>query len=438
MAFDNFTVNVVSFTETAGTDWTIANPSVLLTITPDAGYTIIAANFSPITPLPTYVSSVVFTQNGLNVDCVITYDSPSVMPSINVLISLCIQGYASETPIIIAGTAESGGITNVSTPAAGDLPLNFSSSGTWDTTATVFTQAIVALAGYYFATTPTLSINQGNRKNYTVTSVESFDSENRLVQVTFSVSYKFPADNASGDTLILTANAIQYYDPPIRITSYQFNSTNVINTGGETRTFTIYGIEGANWDLQCVYTPGNINIVNTSGTIDATGQAIVSVVFPATVSVNRTFNFTLTGDLASSFNTANGQTSTPFVAQYKLSSLGLVFSTTDAAITVGSVSLINYAPYATSGQFLYTVTATSTSPFVRNNIKGDGSYFWSNQGIPVAPQNFEFDMVSQTFAINNSLIVGGISTLAVAVVVQVSTAGSLDAASTLDLDSILV
>jgi hypothetical protein len=323
-------------------------------------------------------------------------------------------------------------------PAAGDLPLNFSSSGTWDTTTTVFAQAIVALAGYYFPTTPTLSISQGSRKDYTVTSVESFDSENRLVQVTFSVSYKFPADNASGDTLILTANAIQYYDPPIRITSYQFNSTNVINTGGETRTFTIYGIEGANWDLQCVYTPGNINIVNTSGTIDATGQAIVSVVFPATVSVNRTFNFTLTGDLASSFNTANGQTSTPFVAQYKLSSLGLVFSTTDAAITVGSASLINYAPYATSGQFLYTVTATSTSPFVRNNIKGDGSYFWSNQGIPVAPQNFEFDMVSQTFAINNSLIVGGISTLAVAVVVQVSTAGSLDATSTLDLDSILV
>jgi hypothetical protein len=437
MAFNNFTVNIVSFSETAGDDWTIANPSVSLTITPNTGYSIDVINFSAITPLPSYVNTVVFNQNGNNRDCVITYTTPSVMPSADVLVSLCIQGYASEIPIVVVGTAVSGGLTNVSTPAPGDLPLSFSSNGEWDTSSTVFTQAVIASPGYYFVTKPNLSINQGKRKDYTITSVESTDSEGRLVQVTFSVSYKFPVDNVSGDEIVLTANAIQYYDPPVEITSYQFNSANVINTGGETRTFTIYGIEGANWDLQCVYTPGNINIVNTSGTIDATGQAVVSVVFPATVSVNRTFNFTLTGDLASSFDTANGQTSTPFVAQYKLSSLGLVFSTTDAAITVGPAVLINYAPYATSGQFLYTVTATSTSPFVRNNIKGDGHPFWTNQGTPVAPQNFEFNMVSQTFTINNSLIVGGTSTLSIAVIVDVSVAGSTDATSTLDLDDIL-
>ena len=434
MAFDNFTVNVVSFTETAGTDWTIANPSVLLTITPDAGYTIIAANFSPITPLPTYVSSVVFTQNGLNVDCVITYDSPSVMPSINVLISLCIQGYASETPIIIAGTAESGGITNVSMPAAGDLPLNFSSSGAWDTNATVFTQAIVALAGYYFPTTPTLSINQGNRKNYTVTSVESFDSENRLVQVTFSVSYKFPADNVSGDTLTLTANAVQYYSPPVKITGYQFNTQNVIAQGGETRAFTIYGIAGANWNLQCVYTPGNVNIVNTSGTIDATGQAVVNVVFPATTNVNRTYNFALTGDLATSFNTANGQTSTPSINQYGQASLGLVFTSTNAAITPGATAVRYYLPYSVSQQVIYTVTATSTSTFtVANNPPP--ALAWTGQDPAVPPQDFNYTMVSQAFEVNNLL---SPATLTATVVVNVNTPGSISKTSTLDLDNVLI
>ena len=434
MAFDNFTVNVVSFTETAGTDWTIANPSVLLTITPDAGYTIIAANFSPITPLPTYVSSVVFTQNGLNVDCVITYDSPSVMPSINVLISLCIQGYASETPIIIAGTAESGGITNVSMPAAGDLPLNFSSSGAWDTNATVFTQAIVALAGYYFPTTPTLSINQGNRKNYTVTSVESFDSENRLVQVTFSVSYKFPADNVSGDTLTLTANAVQYYSPPVKITGYQFNTQNVIAQGGETRAFTIYGIAGANWNLQCVYTPGNVNIVNTSGTIDATGQAVVNVVFPATTNVNRTYNFALTGDLATSFNTANGQTSTPSINQYGQASLGLVFTSTNAAITPGATAVRYYLPYSISQQVIYTVTATSASTFtVANNPPP--ALAWTGQDPAVPPQDFNYTMVSQAFEVNNLL---SPATLTATVVVNVNTPGSISKTSTLDLDNVLI
>ena len=437
MAFNNFTVNVVSFSETAGDDWTIANPSVSLTITPDTGYSIDVINFSAITPLPSYVNTVVFNQNGNNIDCVITYTTPSVMPSADVLVSLCIQGYASEIPIVVVGTAVSGGLTNVSTPAPGDLPLSFSSNGEWDTSSTVFTQPVIASPGYYFVTKPNLSINQGNRKDYTITSVESTDSEGRLVQVTFSVSYKFPVDNVSGDEIVLTANAIQYYDPPVEITSYQFNSANVINTGGETRTFTIYGIEGANWDLQCVYTPGNINIVNTSGTIDATGQAVVSVVFPATVSVNRTFNFTLTGDLASSFNTANGQTSTPFVAQYKLSSLGLVFSTTDAAVTVGPISNINYFPFVNVPRIVYTVTATSTSPFVLNPTPVAKGLNWSNQGTPVPPQDFEFTMISQEFTINNSLIVGGVSTLTATVVVSVAVAGIVDATSTLDLDDIL-
>ena len=40
MAFDNFTVNVVSFNETGGVDWTQSRPSVALTITPNTGYAI--------------------------------------------------------------------------------------------------------------------------------------------------------------------------------------------------------------------------------------------------------------------------------------------------------------------------------------------------------------------------------------------------------------
>ena len=437
MAFENFTVDVVSFPATIGLDWTNSYSQIILTITPDAGYSIDANNFSAINPLPNYVSGVTFTQNGANIDCVIVYTSPSIMPAADVLISLCIQGYASETPIIVIGTTKSGGLTNLSIPAPGDFPISFNGSGEWDSSLTVFTQAVVASPGYYFQTMPNLAIVKGNLNEYTVTNIKTFDSENRLIQVVFSVSYKFPADDVSGDEFVLTANAIEYYNPPVEITSYQFNSANVINTGGETRTFTIYGAEGANWDLQCVANPGNINIVNTSGVIDAKGRRDVSVVFPATGSVNKTYNFTLTGDLAASFDTANGQTSTPFVAQYKLSSLGLVFSTTDPAVTVGPISSIDYFPFVNVPEILYTVTATSTSPFILKQIKGDGSSFWNNQGTPVAPQNFEFYIVSQEITINNSLTVGGTSTLAIAVIVQVTIAGTLDVTSTLDLDNIL-
>ena len=139
MAFDNFTVNIVSFPETAGVDWTLDNPSIVLTLVPDAGYSISAANFSATTPLPNYVSSVIFTQNGSNIDCVINYTVPSVMPSVDVLVSLCATGFAEATAITVSGTIKDCGTSNISLPKVGDLPDTYSGSGNWDSTQTVFT-----------------------------------------------------------------------------------------------------------------------------------------------------------------------------------------------------------------------------------------------------------------------------------------------------------
>jgi len=433
MAFDNFTVNVVSFIETAGTDWTIANPSVSLTITPDAGYAINAINFSPIAPLPTYVGSVVFTQNGLNIDCVITYTSPSIMPSVDVLISLCIQGYAERSTIVISGVLK-GSTSNVSIPASGDLPRNYSGSGEWDTSLLVLTQVVTASTGYFFATLPVLSLSIGNLKNYTITSIKTFDAKNRLIQVVFSVSYKFPEANVTGDLFVLTANAVQYPNPLVKIVAYQFNSQNVIQQAGETRTFTIYGIEGANWALIGSYTPGNVIVVNASGVIDATGQAVVSVVFPATTNVNRTFTFTLTGDLAASFNTANGQTSTPSVIQYVQSSLSLVFTSTNAAITVGPAVVRYYLPYTGRRVVEYIVTATSTQTLtVANNPTP--AIAWSGQGTPTPPVDYDYEMTGQTFVVNN---LTSPSTLTATIIVDVSVAGAISKTSTLDLDNVLI
>ena len=434
MAFDNFTVNVVSFPATAGFDWTLDNPQAILNITPNAGYSIDANNFSAISTLPSYVSNVTFAQNGVNIDCTIVYNSPSIMPPVDVVISLCIQGYATETPIVIIGTTKSGGLTNVSIPAPGDFPISFSGSGEWNSSLTVFTQAVVASTGYYFQTMPNLAIVKGNLNEYTVTNIKTFDSENRLIQVVFSVSYKFPVDDVSGDEFVLTANAIQYYNPPVKIVSYSFNSQNVIQQAGETRTFTIYGIEGANWDLRCNYTPGNISIVSTSGIIDATGQAVVSVVFPATTNVNRTYNFTLTGDLATNFNTANGQTSTPFVTQYIQSSLSLVFTTTSANVTPGAAAVRYYQPFGLSLFATYTVTATSNQSFTVANNPPPGLE-WTGQGTPVSPQDFMYSMQSQTFVVNNLV---SPATLTATVVVEVVVPGSVSKTSTLDLDNVLI
>lgn len=434
MAFQNFTVNVVSFPATVGLDWTNSYSQIVLTITPDAGYSINASNFSAINPLPNYVSGVAFTQNVYNIDCVITYTSPSVMPAADVLIALCIQGYASETPIVIGGTLKSGGITNVSIPAAGDLPSNFSGSGEWDSSLTVFTQSVVASTGYYFKTKPVLSISKGNRSEYTVTSIETLDAKKRLIQVVFSVSYKFPVNDVSGNEFILTANAVQYYDPTVEITAYQFNSGTVVNAGGDTRTFTIYGITGANWALTGEYTPGNINVVNTSGVIDGTGKAVVSVVFPATTNVNRTYDFTLTGDLATSFDTINGQTSTPSVIQYSQSSLSFAFTTTLAHISLGPADVRYFLPYTSATTVEYTVTATSNQSITVANNPPPAN-LWTGQDGGVPPQDYIFDVLSQDFVVNN---LASPSTLTAKLVVRVLTPGAVDFNSTLDLDNVLI
>lgn len=434
MAFENFTVNVVSFPAAVGLDWTNSYSQITLTITPDTGYSVDSDNFSAITPLPTYVSGVTFTQNGANIDCVITYTSPSIMPPADVLIALCIQGYASETPIIVAGVLKSGGITNVSIPASGELPSNFSGSGEWNSSLTVFTQAVVASPGYYFKTKPVLSVSKGNRSEYTITSVETFDNKKRLIQVVFSVSYKFPVDDVSGNEFILTANAIQYYDPTVEITAYKFNTGTVVNAGGDTRTFTIYGITGANWALTGEYTPGNVSVVNTSGVIDGTGKAVVSIVFPATTNVNRTYNFTLTGDLATSFDTANGQTSTPSVNQYSQSSLSFAFTTTSVNVTPGAASVRYFLPYTNTTTVEYTVTATSSQTLTVANDPPPAN-LWTGQDGGVPPQDYIFDVISQDFVVNNLV---SPSTLTANLIVTVFTPGAVDFASVLDLDNVLI
>jgi hypothetical protein len=431
MAFENFTVNVVSFPATVGLDWTNSYSQVFLTITPNSGYSIDANNFSPITPLPTYVSSVTFTQNGANIDCTIVYTSPSIMPAADVLIALCIQGYASEAPIIIGGTLKSGGITNVSIPAAGDLPSNFSGSGKWDSSLTVFTQSVVASTGYYFKTKPVLSISKGNRSEYTITSIETLDAKKRLIQVVFSVSYKFPAIDNSLDEFVLTANAIQYYDPPVKITAYQFNTGTVVNAGGDTRTFTIYGITGANWALTGEYTPGNISVVNTSGVIDGTGKAVVSIVFPATTNVNRTYSFTLTGDLAASFNLLGGQTSTPSVIQYIQSSLSLAFTSTNVAVSPGSPAIRYFLPYTMTKTVEYTVTATSSQTITVGNNPPSISWTGQDGALP----DYLFNVLRQDFVVDNLV---SPSTLTATIVVRVLTPGAVNFASVLDIDNILI
>jgi len=179
----------------------------------------------------------------------------------------------------------------------------------------------------------------------------------------------------------------------------------------------------------CTATPGNTNIVNTSGTIDSTGQALVNVIFPATT-INQTYTFVLTGNLASSFDTPNGQPSTIVVNQYINTTLSCGFTSTNTNVTVGAADSNTFIPgdEIFNRDFTYTVSATSTANFViANPITVQN---WSNQA-SIFP-NYEFNINSQTITIDN---VPATKTLTAVLDVTIYSTGTPSLLSTLDLDN---
>ena len=439
MAFNNFTVSVVSFNETAGVDWTIAQPSVSLIITPNTGYTVTAADFSPITPLPTYVNSVVFTQNGANIDCVITYIAPSIMPSANVLIELCIQGSAVEKQICVAGVISQCNASNTKLPPPGQADVPYSLCGTIGSTGTITsTYQVTANSTYYYPTAPTLAVVIGDPNNYTITDVKTYDASGNLISVVFTVTYTFPLNDATGDKICLTANGVVIYNPQVKITSYSFPTGNTLSYTGQTTNFTINGIEGANWAFNMT-SSGLFIPVNVSGTIDSTGTYSFPVTFPA-ATVNTTYTITLTGDLASTFCTvapyvpcSTGQPSVFTLEQYVGNTLGFNFSSTSSDITIGAIQNILFTPLDDiSAPYTYNIIAYSDNNVSFNPTPANSD--WPGQTILVPSNAFLFSVVNGSYAVDNNT---NPSTITATLTVDVDAVGDANVASILNLDNYL-
>ena len=439
MAFDNFTVNVVSFNETEGVDWTQSHPSVTLIITPNAGYAINVANFSPINPLPNYVDSVTFSQSGANIECIILYTSPSVMPSSNVLIALCINGSASLIEVSVAGVVNYyTTFTSSPTPPSSTAP--YSGTGVISSTSEITNLTVIAATGYYFPVLPTASLVVGSLTDYSIVSTLINDAAGNLIQVNFAVNYTFPNYSVTGDRIVVTANAAEIYSPSIKIQSYSMNLANVI-VSGETRPITIYGITGAAWQLQVTESVGGTTIGQFSGTIDSSGSATESIVFPLSA-VDVDYTFTLTGDLASTFCTVapytpclTGQPSVWQIHQYTAQDVSFNLTSTFSSITIGAADTKSFTPLGTPGITAYSVSASkpgSSQDFIFNTTPINTD--WSNQNgtNPITDQAVQTPL---TIDINNS---SDPKTLVISLNTNISEVGTQPLLSVLNLDNFLL
>ena len=437
MAFDNFTVNVVSFNETEGVDWTQSRPSVTLIITPNAGYAINVANFSPINPLPTYVDSVTFSQSGTNIECVILYTSPSVMPSSDVLIALCINGSATEIVYSVSGDVlgiQAGcNISNV-------IPTAYANQGNFNETKAVLYLTVRADTGYYFPVQPTLVLSIGSASNYVISKTNILDGSGNITETNFVVQYTFPNFSVTGNHLTLSACAAEIYSPSIEIQSYTMSFANVI-VSGETRPITIYGITGAAWQLQVTESVGGTTIGQFSGTIDSSGSATESIVFPLST-VNVDYTFTLTGDLANTFCTVapyipclTGQPSVWQIRQYTAQDVSFNLTSTFSSITIGAADTKSFTPLGTPGITAYSVSASkpgSSQDFIFNTPPTSTN--WSNQNgtNPITNQTVQDPLL---ITINNA---SDPKTLVIDLDTNIAQVGTQPLLSVLNLDNFLL
>lgn len=285
-----------------------ANPTVTLVISPAPGYTLTHTNFSIGEALPSEVQSAVFSQDGANVNCLVTFAAGFVMPSADVELLIDINGSADERTFTIDGVYST---TETNTTSTSQNEIVFSQTAVDGTTVTLFTKTFTATSGYYFDTPPYYYQTQGAQRAddaYIITYVDNALG-GIITGRTFTVKYVIDGQSKTLNDLNFIANAVEIYTAPIEITGYGISFAKIAQ-GGETRYVTIYGDPGAEvtftttapYPVDSFYADNN----TFTQTVGSTGKIVYPLAFPVnTTGSNQTWTFTLSGDLASPFAQTN-------------------------------------------------------------------------------------------------------------------------------------
>lgn len=309
MPIQTYTITSASFEAESGDNISAgANPTVTLVISPIEGYTVSSGDFFIGDPLPAEVASAVFSQDGNNVNCLVTFNAGFVMPSADVELLIDIDGAANLAGYTIDGEYT---ISQTNVQESATTPVAFSQTAAEGTTVTLFTKTFTATSGYYFQTAPYYYQTQGAQRQddaYIITYVDNALGGN-ITGRTFTVKYLVGTQNKTLNDLNFVANAVEIYTSPIEITGYGVSFAKIVQAG-ETRYVTIYGDPGAEvtftttapYPVDSFYSNNN----TFTQTVGSTGKIVYPLAFPAnTTGGFQTWTFTLSGDLASPFAQTN-------------------------------------------------------------------------------------------------------------------------------------
>jgi len=173
------------------------------------------------------------------------------LPSANIELEIDIDGSATHVDDIeytVAGEYDVERRNEIQN-SGNDLNNAYSVSGKVGETKTILTEVFQATSGNFLSSEPSYELENvdSNENNYTLKAINrQYDSEERLIAVTFKVEYTFTSESFSGHQIKLEA----YGETPIEqiklINGYEIKKTKIISACGY-RNFTIYGVPGSSF-----------------------------------------------------------------------------------------------------------------------------------------------------------------------------------------------
>ena len=263
MALVNCTINssVVAVTSNQAVGGT-ANQ--VLTITPDPGYVVAAADFTKQSP-PTGISSITLADknsdtggagtpyadnNVVTVTC--DLDNSYNPGTTDQTLTIDIDGAAKDKkvrPYTYAGQWSQAATDFSPSPISANGPHSYSGSLLEGEEVTIFAQTYTASANHTM-TAPTVAFgNSSYASDYTVTIENTAVSEFGPTAMKITCKYKSPAASASGHTISITKGSM-IADPTTSnlITGVRIDES-LMSTAGETRRLYIYGNSGCSFRL---------------------------------------------------------------------------------------------------------------------------------------------------------------------------------------------
>ncbi len=227
----NYTVTTTEIIAAVGSQVNLTTPTVTLTITPEFGYTVDAADFSIGDAPAAEVQSAIFSNSGDNVICVVTFSPTFIMPASDVSLPIDIDGVARSNDFSIAGTYN---VVTTNTNLSTSTNNAYSDTGDAGTSETLFTLTFTADSTYFFNDDPYYVLSEGMADDYNITRTDTLDVDLNLIQVVYTVQYTYPAHNVTGDFIQFFAEAEEIFvDPGALYYAHSSSNDFLANSNGE-------------------------------------------------------------------------------------------------------------------------------------------------------------------------------------------------------------